>query len=64
MDEKLLQKMIRNCFLQYHHNLDSVPLTAEEYTELMILIKKEKELNPDQDIYDVINDFVYEYLTK
>lgn len=64
MDEKLLQKMIRNCFLQYHHDLDSVPLTAKEYTELINLIKKEKESNPDQDIYDLINDLVYEYLTK
>ncbi|SDP90110.1 YqzH-like protein [Litchfieldia salsa] len=64
MDEKLLHKMIQKCFLQYNHNLESVPLTKEEYLDLLVEIKQVLAINPNENLYDIINDLVYEYLTK
>jgi hypothetical protein len=64
MDEKLLQKMIRKCFLQYNHDLESVPLTTVEYENLLSEIKQALVLHPDENLYDMINDIVYDYLTK
>ncbi|MFT4416962.1 YqzH family protein [Fredinandcohnia humi] len=63
MDEKFIRKLIRNYFYQYQHDIDSVPLTEEEYTELLVKIKKLQQVEPEADLHDIINDIVYEYLT-
>lgn len=55
--------MIQNSFRQYKHNLDSIPLNERDYDELyeqIIEIKKET----DADLHDIINDVIYEFLTK
>jgi YqzH-like protein len=61
---ELLKKMIRNCFLQYQHDAESIPLTEEEYKHLCQKIIKAKEQVRDSDIYELVQDVVYEYLTK
>ncbi|MCA1030631.1 hypothetical protein LCL95_06185 [Bacillus timonensis] len=63
MDEKLLQKMIRNCFYQYNHDLSSVPLTQRDYEELYRRIKEELAIHASEDLHDIINNVVYEFLT-
>jgi len=64
MEHKLLIKMINNCFLQYSHDIDSLGLSPTELLELCKKIINEKENNPDIEIYELVNDIVYEYLTK
>ncbi len=64
MDEKLLQKMIQKCFLQYNHDLDTVPLSKKEYQELIAKINTVMETEKSATLTDIINDQVYEYLTK
>jgi hypothetical protein len=64
MDEKLLKKMIRNCFSHYCHDMDIFPLANDDYEQLYRKIILEKEKQPDIELYELINDLVYEYLTK
>ncbi len=64
MDKKLIHKMIRNCFYQYNHDLESVPLSLGEYDELYDKILKAIEEDKTADLHDLINDVVYEYLSK
>ncbi|MBE4910391.1 hypothetical protein IMZ08_20325 [Bacillus luteolus] len=64
MDKKLIHKMIRNCFYQYNHDLDSVPLSEREYDDLYDKVSKAIEEDKNADLHDLINDVVYEYLSK
>ncbi|QOR65370.1 hypothetical protein IM538_16285 [Cytobacillus suaedae] len=64
MDKKLIHKMIRNCFYQYNHDLDSIPLSSREYDDLYDKISKAIEEDKNADLHDLINDVVYEYLSK
>jgi hypothetical protein len=64
MDTKLLKKMIRNCFSSYNHDINTFPLTNEDYEELCKKIISEKEKQPDIELYELVNDLVYDYLTK
>jgi hypothetical protein len=64
MDKKLIHKMIRNCFYQYNHDLDSIPLSLGEYDELYEKVVLAIDDDKDADLHDLINDVVYEYLSK
>lgn len=64
METSFLRKMIRNCFYQYNHDLDSIPLSNNEFEILCAKIIKIKENNACLEIHDIIQDVVYEYLTK
>ncbi|WP_449536851.1 YqzH family protein [Ferdinandcohnia sp. Marseille-Q9671] len=63
MDEKFIRKLIRNYFYQYQHDSDSVPLSEEDYRGLIIKIKKRQNAEPEEALYDIINDVIYEYVT-
>ncbi|MFX3658992.1 MAG: YqzH family protein [Ectobacillus sp.] len=63
MNEKLLRKMIRNCFYQYQYSEDTIPLSEEEYRQLIAQIKK-LQTQQDAALYELIEDTVYEYITK
>lgn len=63
MEEKLIKKMITSCFLQYNHDLDSVPLSEEEYKALYEEICAAKAKDPGHDLFELIEDAVYSYLT-
>jgi YqzH-like protein len=64
MEKKFVVKMIENCFKQYGHNRESLPLNEDDceqlYQKVMDLIEEE----PLSDLYTIINDVVYEYLTE
>lgn len=64
MENTLLKKMIRNCFCQYNHNFDSIPLSSIEFDILCAKVLKAKEDNTCLEIHDIIQDVVYEYLTE
>lgn len=62
MERKLLHKMIRNCFLQYQHSVDSIPLNEQDYNELCDRIENRRK-EENSDIYEIVEDVVYEYLS-
>ncbi|MFD1738749.1 YqzH family protein [Bacillus salitolerans] len=61
MNKQLIEKMIRNCFYQYQHTLETVPLTQQDYDTLYK--KVIKTYTDDQDLHDIVQDVVYEFLT-
>ncbi|WP_416827133.1 YqzH family protein [Ectobacillus polymachus] len=62
MDERLLQKMIRNCFLQYYDCEVSIPISVVELKTMISKIKN-RQKNGEETIYELIEDAVYEYVT-
>ncbi|MBI0576239.1 hypothetical protein IEC97_02600 [Neobacillus cucumis] len=63
MDKKLVIKMIKNCFKQYYTEVDSLPMNERELEELYYRVLEMKTAEPEVDLYEVINDTVYEFLT-
>jgi hypothetical protein len=63
MEKKLISKMIKNCFKQYYEP-DSIPIDDIELEELTKRILQTKEEDPAADLYEVVNDLVYELLTQ
>jgi hypothetical protein len=62
MEKKLINKMILNCFKQYYKN-ESMPIGDKDLEELTNRIFQIKEEEPTADLYEVVNDTVYEFLT-
>jgi len=62
LEKKLITKMILNCFKQYSEP-DTVPIGEKELDGLARQILLEKQQDPGADLYEVINDKVYEFLT-
>jgi hypothetical protein len=63
MEKKLIIKMIKNCFKQYYSEVDSLPVSEEDLDELSDQIIQIKEEQPAIDLYEAVNDTVYEFLT-
>ncbi|NLP49278.1 YqzH family protein [Bacillus sp. RO1] len=59
-----MKKMIRNCFVQYQHDFESVPLSEEEYEKMAEEVSSVVAQDPYLEVFDVVNDVVYEYLSK
>jgi hypothetical protein len=64
MEKKLILKMIQNCFKQYYSDADMLPLNNEDMNMLCDQILKIKSEEPGIDLYEVVNDRVYEFLTN
>lgn len=62
MDKKLIMKMVKNCFLQYSPGGESVALSTEEFEMMYRNIAEMKAREPDIDLYEIVNDVVYEFL--
>lgn len=62
MEKKLVVKMIKNCFKQYYE-MDSSPIVEKDLEELASRILQTKLEEPAADLYEVVNDVVYEFLT-
>ncbi|WP_462412116.1 YqzH family protein [Neobacillus sp. Marseille-QA0830] len=62
MEKKLITKMILTCFKQYGE-ADSAPIGEKELDELTRQILLTKQQDPAADLYEVVNDKVYEFLT-
>lgn len=55
--------MIENIFKQYYQNGENLPLTESDYDRLCAEILSVKATEKDADLYDIINDVVYEFLS-
>jgi hypothetical protein len=64
VEKKLISKMIQNCFKQYYSDVDTLPLNNEDMDMLCNQIVKIKSEEPGIDLYEVVNDRVYEFLTN
>jgi hypothetical protein len=62
MEKKLIKKMILNCFKQYYE-AESMPISDKDLEELTIRIFQLKEEEPTANLFEVVNDAVYEFLT-
>ncbi|WP_404428514.1 YqzH family protein [Sutcliffiella horikoshii] len=64
MERNLVKKMIRNCFIQYQHDFESVPLNEEEYEKMAGEVNRLTSEDPTLDVFEVVQDVVYGYLSK
>lgn len=64
MDRKLICKMIQNCFKQYYSETDTLPVNKEDMEMLYDEIVKIKSEEPNVDLYELVNDTVYEFITN
>ncbi len=55
--------MIKNCFKQYYSEVESLPMSSDDLEELADRIIQIKVEQPNVDLYDAVNDTVYEFLT-
>lgn len=62
MEKKLINKMIINCFKQYYE-ADSIPISMQDLEILAAQIAAVKEEDPEVDLYEIVNDIVYAFLT-
>lgn len=63
MDKRFIEKMIENCLKQYDSELELLHVTSNEMDQLYNQICEAKTAEPDTDLYEVVNDVVYEFLT-
>lgn len=63
MEKKLIIKMIKNCFKQYYSEVDSLPMSSNDLEALADRIIQIKVEQPTLDLYEAVNDTVYEFLT-
>ncbi|GHI01425.1 YqzH family protein [Neobacillus kokaensis] len=63
MEKKFVMKMIKNCFKQYYEE-DSTPITEKDLEELTNKVLQAAKADPDEDLYEAVNDAVYEFLIE
>jgi hypothetical protein len=63
MERKLIIKMIKSCFKQYYSEVDSLPMSSNDLEALADQIIQIKAEQPALDLYEAVNDTVYEFLT-
>lgn len=59
MNEKLIEKMITKSFQQYQ----CTPTSQEDYKSLIERIQNMVSNNAEIDLYEAVEDVVYEYIT-
>ena len=64
MEKKLIIKMIKNCFKQYYSDIESLPVSEEDLEELADQIIQQQREQSSVELYEVVNDTVYEFLTR
>lgn len=61
MDRKLILKMVQNCLKQYNEEGDSITLNSKTFEDIYNKIVEAKK--EEDDLYDIVNDVVYGYIT-
>lgn len=64
MDEALIKNMIRNCFYQYHYTKETLPLSESDYRQLLEEVRRMQGDQPSAELYEIIEDAVYEFITN
>jgi hypothetical protein len=62
MNTLLIKKMIQKSLNQYHMEPDS--LSLHDYERLAVHIIALKKQHPVHDLYDLVQDVVYSYITN
>ncbi|KLV27128.1 hypothetical protein CHH55_18515 [Niallia circulans] len=62
MNTLLIKKMIQKSLKQYHMEPNSLPL--HEYERLAVHIIALKKQHPAHELYDLVQDVVYSYITN
>ncbi|WP_445492069.1 YqzH family protein [Niallia sp. 03133] len=61
MDKSLIIKMIKNTLKQYH--AESNMLNNQDFENMYKKILYSKKESPESDMYDLVQDIVYGYIT-
>ncbi|MGP3608333.1 YqzH family protein [Anoxybacillus sp. PDR2] len=64
MNEQWLRKLIRNVLHQYGYHPETWNLDEDEWHRLCAYVTAEKEKNRNADIYELVHDAVYEFITN
>lgn len=64
MEKKLILKMIENSLKQYYRENEIFPLSAQDYEELYKKVLITRTIYAETELYEVIHDVVYEYITN
>lgn len=64
MNKNFIQKMIRNCLKQYDSDAETLPIASPEMEKLCRQIAEQIAADPEVELFEVINDAVYEFLTE
>ncbi|RBW70389.1 YqzH family protein [Bacillus taeanensis] len=64
MNKSLIKKMLINCLTDYFGAPEAIPLTAIEYDLLIDKIKTQYTHANKEALYIIIQDVVYDYITK
>ncbi|MCP3738635.1 YqzH family protein [Rossellomorea sp. BNER] len=62
MEQQMMKRMIQKCFLQYEHSVESLPLNNRDYERLYSEIMERYQRNESAEIYELVEDVVYEFL--
>ncbi|WP_066293881.1 YqzH family protein [Bacillus sp. FJAT-29937] len=60
MDRKLIFKMIQTCLKQYN---ESISIDSVEFEEMYEKINLRKHEEKEIDLYDIVNDVLYGYIS-
>ena len=61
MDRTFIFKMIQSCLKQYN---ESISINSVEYAEMYDKINVIKKEEAESELYDIVNDVVYGYITN
>ncbi|MFB6465910.1 YqzH family protein [Cytobacillus sp. Hz8] len=64
MEKKLILKMIENSLKKYYRENEVFPLSAQDYEELYKKVLITRTAYAETELYEVIHDVVYEYITN
>ncbi|MBB6284241.1 YqzH family protein [Geobacillus subterraneus] len=63
MDERWLQKQVRNCLRHYGYDDEMMPLSEDEWRDLCVRIAAAKKEHPNANVYELVHDAVYRLMT-
>jgi hypothetical protein len=64
MGDALLNKLLSKCLAKYFGDLSLSPLSSEESTELKKRIMRAVNNEPEEALYIIVEDIVYDFLTN
>ncbi|NNU84096.1 hypothetical protein ETC05_09600 [Geobacillus sp. BMUD] len=62
MDERWLQKQVRNCLRHYGYSDEMMPLDEDDLRQLCAQIAAAKETCESADVYELVHDAVYRFM--
>lgn len=63
MDKRLIYKMVQGSLGQYNWEKDSIDFESREFAEIYEKVMIVKKAESETDLYDIVNDILYGYVT-